>query len=286
MAAPVSTDVLVVGAGPAGSAAAAWAARAGRDVVLADAAAFPRDKPCGDGLTPRAIAELDRLGLGDWVRAHGINRGLRATGFGVVLTLPWPGGSLPDHGGAVPRMELDARIREVALKDGAVPFDGARAVDVERDGERVTGVVFADGHTVRCRRLIVADGARSTLGRALGREWHRDTAYGVAARGYIKSGRSDDEWISSHLELRGRGQRGARRVRVGVPALRRRGQHRRRHPGHRTPARRRSGCAASSSTTPTRAARTGSSTGPCACPRPRCCRWAERCRTSPGTTGP
>jgi flavin-dependent dehydrogenase len=103
MAAPVSTDVLVVGAGPAGSAAAAWAARAGRDVVLADAAAFPRDKPCGDGLTPRAIAELDRLGLGDWVRAHGINRGLRATGFGVVLTLPWPGGSLPDHGGAVPR---------------------------------------------------------------------------------------------------------------------------------------------------------------------------------------
>ena len=56
MAAPVSTDVLVVGAGPAGSAAAAWAARAGRDVVLADAAAFPRDKPCGDGLTPRAIA--------------------------------------------------------------------------------------------------------------------------------------------------------------------------------------------------------------------------------------
>ena len=50
--------------------------------MLADAAAFPRDKPCGDGLTPRAIAELDRLGLGDWVRAHGINRGLRAAGFG------------------------------------------------------------------------------------------------------------------------------------------------------------------------------------------------------------
>ncbi len=200
---PTATDVLVVGAGPAGSAAAAWAARAGRDVVLADAATFPRDKPCGDGLTPRAIAELDRLGLGDWVRAHGINRGLRATGFGVVLTLPWPGGSLPDHGGAVPRLELDARIREVALKDGAVAFEGARAVDVERDGERVTGVVFANGHTVRCRRLIVADGARSTLGRVLGREWHRDTAYGVAARGYIRSGRSDDEWISSHLELRG-----------------------------------------------------------------------------------
>ena len=54
----MQTDVLVVGAGPAGSAAAAWAARAGLDVTLVDAETFPRDKPCGDGLTPRAIAEL------------------------------------------------------------------------------------------------------------------------------------------------------------------------------------------------------------------------------------
>ena len=88
--APAATDVLVVGAGPAGSAAAAWAARAGRDVVLADAAVFPRDKACGDGLTPRAIAELDQLGLGDWVRGRARNRGLRATGLSQTLPLPWP----------------------------------------------------------------------------------------------------------------------------------------------------------------------------------------------------
>ena len=112
---PTETDVLVVGAGPAGSAAAAWAARGGADVVLADAAVFPRDKTCGDGLTPRAMGELDQLGLGDWVRSKGRNRGLRAAGFGQELLLPWPGGSLPDHGGAVPRTELDARSRDVAL---------------------------------------------------------------------------------------------------------------------------------------------------------------------------
>src|SRR4051795_7190538 len=103
---PGSTDVLVVGAGPAGAAAAAWAARQGLDVVLADAAVFPRDKTCGDGLTPRAIAELDRLGLGGWVRGHGANRGLRAAGFGQELLLEWPGGSLPSEGSAVARTEL------------------------------------------------------------------------------------------------------------------------------------------------------------------------------------
>jgi geranylgeranyl reductase family protein len=209
MSLPTHTDVLVVGAGPAGSAAAAWTARLGMDTVLADAAVFPRDKTCGDGLTPRAIAELERLGLGDWVRSHGTNRGLRAAGFGQELLLPWPGGSLPDYGSAVPRTELDDKIFRVAIESGASPLEHARAVDAERDASgRVTAVVFHLGkdrtpHTISCNTLIVADGVRSPLGRVLGREWHRDTAYGVAGRSYVKSGRSDDPWISSHLELRG-----------------------------------------------------------------------------------
>lgn len=204
---PTRTEVLVVGAGPAGASAAAWAARDGRDVVLADAATFPRDKTCGDGLTPRAIAELDLLGLGDWVRGHTVNQGLRAHGFGQTLHLRWPGGSLPDHGSAVPRTELDAGIREAALKAGATGVEGAKAVDARVEGGRVRGVTFRRGdgstHEIECERLVVADGVRSGLGKVLGREWHQDTVYAVAGRCYVDSQRSDDPWISSHLELRG-----------------------------------------------------------------------------------
>ena len=202
------TDVLVVGAGPAGSSTAAWAARAGLDVTLVDAEVFPRDKPCGDGLTPRAIAELHELGLGSWLEGRARNWGLRAAGFGQELYLPWPGGSLPRYGGAAPRLELDAAIRQVALDEGVTAIEGHRAVDVRFEGGQLRGVRFTSGrgstpHEITCRRLVVADGARSQLGRSLGRTWHRSTAYGVAARAYIKSRRSDDPWISSHLELRG-----------------------------------------------------------------------------------
>jgi geranylgeranyl reductase family protein len=203
---PTRTDVLVVGAGPAGSAAAAWAARAGLDVVLADAAVFPRDKTCGDGLTPRAIGELQRLGLEDWLRAHTVNQGLRAHGFGQTLLLPWPGGSLPAWGSAVARTELDDHLRTTAIKAGAVAVDGARAVDVRREGDRVAAVVFRSGtetFEIGCERLVVADGVRSPLGKVLGRVWHRDTVYAVAGRSYVTSAMSDDPWISSHLELRG-----------------------------------------------------------------------------------
>ena len=209
---PTETDVLVVGAGPAGSAAAAWLARAGLDVVLADAATYPRDKTCGDGLTPRAVHELSRLGLEDWLRAHTVNQGLRAHGFGQVLHLPWPGGSLPSWGSAVARTELDDHLRTTALKAGAIGVEDARAVDVRWDGARVAAVVFerrgeggragAQRFEVACRRLVVADGVRSPLGKVLGREWHRDTVYGVAGRSYVASNMTDDPWISSHLELR------------------------------------------------------------------------------------
>jgi flavin-dependent dehydrogenase len=134
---------------------------------------------------------------------------LRAHGFGQTLHLPWPGGHLPDWGSAIARTELDDYLRTTAIKAGATGIDGARAVDVRMDGGRVAAVLFergsrgGDRFEIECERLVVADGVRSPLGKVLGREWHRDTVYGVAGRCYVSSTRPDDPWISSHLELRG-----------------------------------------------------------------------------------
>jgi geranylgeranyl reductase family protein len=198
-----SADVVVVGAGPAGSAAAAWAARAGRDVLVIDRASFPRDKPCGDGLTPRAVAELERLGLGDWLDTRIRHRGLRLSGFGSEVAVEWPGPSFPSTSSAVARVELDDRIRRVAEDSGARMLLGSKVVAVHHDSSRqVVSLTLADGSDVRCRRLIVADGARSPLGRKLGRRWHQETVYGVAARGYLTTPRSAEDWLTSHLELR------------------------------------------------------------------------------------
>jgi menaquinone-9 beta-reductase len=196
-------DVVVIGAGPAGSAAAAWASRNGRDVLVIDAAQFPRDKACGDGLTPRAVAELELLGLGPWLDGRIRHHGLRMSGFGADVEIAWPGPSFPPTSSAVPRTELDDRIRSVAVDDGAKMLLGMKAVGVRHDSSgRVASVTLDDGAEIGCSHLIVADGARSTLGRALGRTWHQETVYGVAIRGYVASPRSNEPWITSHLELR------------------------------------------------------------------------------------
>jgi geranylgeranyl reductase family protein len=202
----VETELLVVGAGPAGSSAAAWAARSGIQTTIIDKEEFPRDKPCGDGLTPRAIKELTSLGLAEWLSTKPKNIGLRAAGFGQELLLPWKSPSLPEWGSSVPRTELDNRILEVAKQSGATVHDGVAAEDVELQNGAINTVITKSGdETVHyvAKNVIIADGVRSQLGRKLNRVWHRDTAYGVAARAYIKSERHDDPWISSHLELRG-----------------------------------------------------------------------------------
>lgn len=204
---PQRVDVLVVGAGPGGSAAAAYAANRGHDVLLVDAATFPRDKTCGDGLTPRAVAELDRLGMGDYLDDRPRIDGLHLHGWGTDRKVAWPSSKrFPSHGSAVARTELDDDIRTFAQRRGARMVGGAKAVDVTMNGDSVARVHLktADGVVeVAARDVIVADGVRSPLGKMLGRSWHRDTAYGVAARAYVRSSHAESPWMGSHLELRG-----------------------------------------------------------------------------------
>jgi menaquinone-9 beta-reductase len=122
---PVETaDVVVVGAGPGGAAAAAHLARRGRDVILIDKETFPRDKVCGDGLTPRVVRELLDLGLVDEAtgRADGwaTQKGLRIHGGRTVMELPWPDlDDWPSWGATASRRVFDATIARTAAASGA-----------------------------------------------------------------------------------------------------------------------------------------------------------------------
>ncbi|WP_348520975.1 FAD-dependent oxidoreductase [Corynebacterium guaraldiae] len=191
-------DVAIVGAGPAGAAAAIHAARAGHDTLLVDASPFPRDKTCGDGLTPRAMHQLELLGIE--VNASYRNRGLKLHGFGGTVTAPWPSTYPSQVGTALPRYEFDALLVEAAQEAGAQLLTGT-ATAPQLEGNRL--VEFSVGkRRVRARWVIVADGVRSTFGKQLGRTWHREEVYGIAARAYTDSPHDGEEWMHSHVELK------------------------------------------------------------------------------------
>lgn len=198
-------DVLVIGAGPTGSTAALHAAEAGFETLLIDAAQFPRDKTCGDGLTPRAVQQLRQLGLADEVTSRHHNRGLKLHGYGGSVTAPWPEGHYGTLGSAMPRTVFDALLVNAAVARGVRLWEGATATGAEFQGSRLDRVRVTSGGReveVTARYVLVADGVRSTFGKLLGRRWHRGEVYGIAARSYCSSPRSTDEWMHSHVELR------------------------------------------------------------------------------------
>ena len=207
-------DVIVVGAGPAGASTAYHLAQAGVDVLLLEKAAFPRDKICGDGLTPRAVKQLVGMGFDldgpGWQK----NNGLRIVGAGHRLELPWPDlASFPPYGAVRTRMDLDETLARHAEKAGARLTERTAVTGPlldERTG-RVIGVTakpvddrgrrVGDEIAYRAPVVVACDGVSSRMGTALGLERRENRPMAVAVRAYYETPRHDDPWMESWLEL-------------------------------------------------------------------------------------
>ena len=204
----VDADAVVVGAGPAGSATAYHLARAGLDVAVVEKTAFPREKVCGDGLTPRAVKSLTAMGIDTSESAGWLhNRGLRIIGGGMRLEIPWPDlASYPSYGLVRTRTDFDEILARQAIKAGAVLHERTSVtgpVLAERTGH-ITGVTARteDGEvTFRAPVVVAADGNSSRLSLAMGLNKRDDRPMGVAVRTYYRSPRHDDNWLESWLEL-------------------------------------------------------------------------------------
>jgi menaquinone-9 beta-reductase len=207
-------DVIVVGAGPAGTSTAYHLANAGLDVLLLEKASFPRDKICGDGLTPRAVRQLVSMGLDldapGWQR----NKGLRIVGAGHRIELPWPDlATFPSYGMVRTRSDLDEILARHAEKAGARLMERTAVtgpVVDERTG-RVVGVTakpvddngrrLGDIETYTAPVVVACDGVSARLATSLGIVRREDRPMGVAVRAYYTTPRHDDDWMESWLEL-------------------------------------------------------------------------------------
>jgi menaquinone-9 beta-reductase len=211
-------DVIVVGAGPSGSTTAYYLASAGLDVLLLEKSRFPREKVCGDGLTPRAVKALVAMGVpisesDGWLR----NKGLRVVGAGMRLELPWPDlTSYPGYGLVRTRLDFDQRLAQRAQKAGARLIEGVTVTGPVLDDRtgRITGVTARpvggrNGETgdagpervYRGRVVIAADGNSSRLSVSMGLRKRDDRPLGVAVRAYYTSPRHEDDYLESWLDL-------------------------------------------------------------------------------------
>ena len=158
-------DIAVIGAGPAGAAAAIQATRHGASVAVFEKAKYGRDKVCGDGLTPRAVGALNELKI-DMSDAHQID-GLRMIANRTERELAWPGTArFPSHGAVWPRRRLDAALMDAAAESGAETYWETEALPIISDG-RVVGIQ-AGGERWQTGLVVVATGAPGLVARMLG----------------------------------------------------------------------------------------------------------------------
>lgn len=210
-------NVLIGGAGPAGSTAAYYLAKAGISVTVLEKTSFPREKVCGDGLTPRAVREIQKLGLphpetDGWRR----NKGLRLIAGGRTIELPWPEVSdFPEYGLIRTRLGFDEELARHAQAAGAVVLERHSVTEALRNEDgRVTGVRAAlldeSGRKTGETRdfsadvVLAADGNSTRTAVSAGLQKRDDRPLGVAVRTYFTSPRHDDDWMEGWLELPGR----------------------------------------------------------------------------------
>jgi len=203
-----TADVIVVGAGPSGSSAAYWLATAGLDVALLEKTSFPREKVCGDGLTPRGTRALIDMGIDVSQRAGWLhNRGLRVIGGGQRLHLDWPElTTFPAYGLVRPRADLDALLANRAVQAGARLYEQTTITEpvLDRTG-RVVGVKgrTADKAPVEYHAPLVltCEGVSGKLAQKLGVHRNEQRPLGVAVRRYYTSPKTHDDYLESWLEL-------------------------------------------------------------------------------------
>ena len=207
---------MIVGGGPSGASCAYWLAQAGWSVCLVEKKDFPREKTCGDGLTPRSVHQIIEMGLEPVVKETGHRyHGLRAFGFGASLEMQWPEHPVfPNYGYTITRFNLDGLVAERARSHGATvlngvevtallePTDGANGQLRGASGVAVTIKESGETGEIRARYVVAADGQNSRIGRALGTSRNRAWPMGMALRGYYYSDRHDEPWIDSHLDIR------------------------------------------------------------------------------------
>ncbi len=200
-------DVLVVGAGPGGSATAYHLARHGIDVMVVEKASFPREKVCGDGLTPRAVNALVRMGVDLDDPRFERHRGLRIYSRRVTLELPWPDlEDFPGFGLMMTRLDFDELLARRAEKAGAVLRERSEALSPIATDGWVAGATVRDlreGSTteVRARFVVAADGASSRFAGQAGVRRDRAKPLGIAARRYYRIERRPGPWLEVWMDL-------------------------------------------------------------------------------------